>query len=74
MIKLSIYNDIIRYKEGWRLIIKFSDNIYTMIKDSEDILELQSIQSILDNRIVNFFKGNSDILKTSDLGLEYIKI
>ena len=71
--KIRIDNDIKRHDSGWQLKVKFSDNVYTMIKEDDDICELQKIQAILNKRTIQFFRGDINILKTSDLGFKYIK-
>jgi Fe-S cluster assembly iron-binding protein IscA len=71
--RITVDNDIKRHGKGWQLRVKFSDHEYTMIKEDDDICELQKIQAILDKRTLQFFRGDIDTLKTSDLGLTYIK-
>ena len=72
---MEYLNDIFynHNEKQWILKISFSDNPYKMIKKSKDIIELQKIQNILDNRVNDFFKKKTSILKTSDLGFAYIK-
>ncbi|MHA1382049.1 MAG: hypothetical protein ACTSRG_27065 [Candidatus Helarchaeota archaeon] len=40
---------------------------------NENLLQCQKIRSILDNRIIKFFKKETNILKTSDLHFKYVK-
>ena len=71
--KLIQEDSLERHGEGWRFILKFSDNPYTMIYDNKDILECMRIRAIMDKRILDYLRRNIDILKTSDLGFEYVK-
>lgn len=66
--RLELIDDI------WTYQIKFNDNPYTMQYKNKDILKCQEIRNIIDNRIISYFKKEVNILKTSDLNLEYIKI
>jgi len=44
-----------------------------MIFKSKDFCEVLKVQNVIDQRIDNFFNKHSNLLKTSDLGFEYIK-
>lgn len=69
--KTEIYQDLKKEGNNWIYSIKFSNNPYTMIYKG-NILECQKKQTIIDNRIVAFFKKETDILITSDLNFEYV--
>jgi len=72
--KITITEDLKKLKdEKWQYSIKFSDNPYIMIYENENLLQCQKIRSILDNRIIKFFKKETNILKTSDLHFKYVK-
>jgi len=71
--KVKIFQDLKLINKKWRYSLKFSDNVYTMIYKSFDICKCLKIQAIMDNRINKFFKRESNILKTSDMGFQYIR-
>lgn len=73
MQKITITDDLIIKDNKWQYRIKFSDNPFTMIYENEDILQCQKIRNVLNNRIIKFFKKETDILKTSDLNFKYVK-
>ena len=71
---LKFKTNLIFINNHWEYNIKFEDNPYLMRYRNKDIIECQKIQSIIDKRILDFLKHKTNILKTSDLNLEYILI
>lgn len=71
--KITITDNLYLKNGIWYYEINFSDNKYIMVYENKNIFECQKIKSILDNRILKYFKKEISILKTSDLNLTYIK-
>ena len=73
MRNLTIVDDLRVEKGGCTYEVKFSDNPYTMTYKSQDVLECQAVRATLDERIIKYFKKETNELKTSDLGFVYNK-
>ena len=72
--KMEIIENLELNNNTWIYKIKFSDNPFTMIYKNKDITKCQNIQGIIDKRIKDFFSKKTNILKTSDLPLMYVKL
>jgi len=59
--------------EDYQYTVKFSDNPFTMVFTGT-MEACNKIASTLDDRIDRFYGKQSNELKTSDLGFEYIKL
>ena len=65
-------NDLRIEGKNWVYKVKFSDNPYTMVYKNKDLCECLKVKTTINNRLISFLKRQSNVFKTSDLGLNYI--
>ena len=71
--KVKVFDKMTKEGDTYIYELNFSDNPSKMIFKHKDICEVLRVQNTMHKRIDSFFNKYSNLLKTSDLGFEYIK-